>query len=315
MKILFLGDEKNHVLRLVDAINAHTVHEALRWGKLKRDENAREILSCPMATPDVVMCIDNYVTWEDLNLMGITNKPKRCLYVTGGAVRRGGTAKYDWRFRDFNKYYFGQTELDKQYFYAEGVNPLTGALETSEAFLDLTFLPLYIDAAVDAVSLRQDKLVIGQAQSRVCHLGSYSKGFDWLMQLHEELDVDLNIIFGKPHADCLFEKAQCNLIFDNPYGNIGVSGLESLAQGLPVIGRFSPVVLENWQRLSGGDALPVIQVVDYADLKSKVQSYIADLSQLVAIGQAGQAWMNTYYTAQNIAGYWMDTIAAKLNGS
>lgn len=311
MKIIIFGNPKGSFTKLAETITLKG-HECIVMNKLE-NITADEYVQSVITEPDIVICVDNYVTWEDLQLMGITNHPIRCLYVTGAPAKRGGIARTDWRYRDFNKYFFGQTELDRRYFTFERENVITQEMETIEIYPDLQFLPFPVDTdGIQQATLSTTGLVIGHTQSAMSHAGAYSKGFDFLLKLHNEIGVSVKAIFGKTKEGAIAEKATCNLIFDNPWGNVGNTGLESLAQGLPVIGRFHPVVYENWSRLSGQEP-PLITFTHYEDLKTTISGYVQDLSQLSTIGQSSRLWAENNLTMEKIAEYWISKLSSLTN--
>lgn len=329
MKLLFLGNERNQFSGLVDAINAHTDHEALNWKKLMKDEGG-EIIPCPMTDPDVVICLNNYVTCkfrdedpdEDLQRMGITTIPWRLLYTNGGSVNRGGGASLDWRMRDFNDLHFSQTSIDKDYFGGWRYNVNTGEQERIKMFPNLKFLPLFLDVTqFTQVTLDTSELIVGQTHSARAHAGAYSKGFDWLKKAHDETGCKLNIIFGRSHVDALAAKQECNLIFDNPWGNIGVTGLESMAQGIPVIGNFPAQFYTDWAQLSNGVPFPALTIgvegntfeQTQTQLNNMIQYYMDNTQELVSIGQQCYDWMHTYATPQKLAEFWTNKIEEAIN--
>ena len=260
-----------------------------------------------------MVCIANYVLYEDLAAMGITNQPKRCLYIIGAPPSRGGPARADARYLEFNSLYFGQTELDRHFFVSKFKDPVTLENVEREIFPDLTFLPLPIDVDLPATTPNVDELVIAQAMSAGVMTGVSGKGFYYIERAQNQLSFDIDLIFGVSREECLDRKCSASLVYDNNMGNIGVSGLESMAQGMPVIGRFSPIIKENWERLSGGVEFPIISFNDQDGLNNLLESYMLDTSQLTAIGSASRDWMQTYATGENIANYWCNTIQEKIS--
>lgn len=312
MKYLFLGNEKGMFTELASWISAYTgnneaaVHGA-RWTKTP----------IPFTDPDRLINLSNYIMHEDYGPMGITSDPERLFYLVAAPHSRGGSYQLNGRHLEWNDYFFSQTELDKHFITQKKKCPISLEwMDETQVFPDLTFLPLPIDITeIDQAEVRTDKLVIGQALSSSGLMCGVSKGFHILKKLYQELDFELDVFTGLTHEQSLTRKANCNLIWDNHHGNIGVSGLESMAQGLPVIGRFSPICIENWTRLSGEDnvTFPVITYTTEEELKGILQTYINDPTLLVAKGQQCYDWMQEYATPENIAQYWVDTIESTIN--
>lgn len=314
MKLLILGEEKGMFANLVDWINQHTDSEACLWEKLKavKDKHGSQVSPCPMTDPDLVLCLNNHVLWEELELMGITNKPKRAIYLLAAPQKRGGPYAPDPRHVEFNSFYFSQTELDKHFLKMEYKCPITLEMCEREVFPNLTFLPLPIDINQPEVTPNTDTLTVAQTMSSGVMMGAASKGFYYLEQVHNELDFDIDLIFGVSREEAMQRKAGASLIYDNHMGNIGVSGLESLAQGMPVIGRFNSIVKENWGRLADGEPLPVISFTTKDDLKALLTEYMNDMAQLTAMGVASRAWMQAHATPEKIAHYWITKIEEML---
>lgn len=316
MKIQFIGDEKGMITNLVKWINEYTKHEAALGEKLKAEKG--EIVPLQMPQPDIVICIDNFVTWEDLHFMGVTNPTDvvRAIYVTGAPRRRGGASMYDFRFRDFNDLYFGQTEQDEKLFYKEGSNPINGEMEREYLFEGLTYLPIPFDVnSVDTVKVKTDKLRIAHTESALVMAGAYNRGFYFIRNARKKLKFDISLIFGLPHDECLEKKAQCNLSFDNHMGNVGVTGFESLTQGIATIGRLHPMVFENLKRLSNGEDFPALTFTDENELESILSNLADNPKQLKKLGKESREWMIKNYSNENIAQYWCEVLQNKLKNN
>jgi len=311
MRILFLNEDKGNFSKLVGWINEYTDHEAFQWRRMKDVDGVIE--QCPMSEPDIVINADGkFVTYEMLEDMGIANKPWRATYISSAPKFRNGPLAYDHRIASFNSFFFGQFEIDGDYLTYNRYNPVTGEQDILTPYAPITYLPLPIDTSIfTQAELRTDKLVVGHCQSSAVSAGGYSKGFDALRTAAKDSKSEIDLIYNVSFEVAVARRADTNLIYDNDLGNIGNTGFESMAQGIPVIGRFHDCVYEQLERLSGNVPFPAIRYTD--DFIAKLTGYKGDLTQLVTIGQASRDWMTTHYTPAKQANYWCDIIEHKIN--
>jgi len=108
--------------------------------------------------------------------------------------------------------------------------------------------------------------------------------------------VKVDIIENTDHKECLSRKNNCHIIFDHMQGYYGVSSLESLSQGKPVIAG-----LDEWNRLhinrwTGTPELPWVIARNKSDLKEKLMDLCTDEDNREEIGKNGRSFMERYWT-------------------
>ena len=77
-----------------------------------------------------------------------------------------------------------------------------------------------------------------------------------LLKAAHKAGVNVDIIMNTPHKECLRRKQKCHVIFDHLQGYYGVSSLESLSQGIPVIAKLSDWVERNIKEFAETESLP-----------------------------------------------------------
>lgn len=256
MKIVILGEEKGMFKNLVKWINETGEHEAVLWGKFYPDGNKETAEPCPIAEPDIIMCLSNYVTYEDLPYMGITTKPKRVYYNLGN--RSVSNILKDWRMAVFNDAYASYNPEHAQYQIPEEV----------DRFRDLQCLPLPFDSqGLEPKDYSQSELTTCQTLSNLAMMGAYSKQSMMVAKGAKEADVPFNLIFGLKGEEYYNEKGKHPVVFDNLKGMFGVTSLEAMALGQVVICSLTPTIAAKYEELLGAP-LPIIQANNVEEIKT-----------------------------------------------
>ena len=110
------------------------------------------------------------------------------------------------------------------------------------------------------------------------------------------LNLDLDMIDDASHADCLRRKQRCDIVFDHMQGYYGMSSLESLSQGTPVIAG-----LDDWNSATirdyfQCDALPWIAAHTEAALEQALLELTQDDCKRQTIGADSRKFMETIWT-------------------
>jgi len=110
------------------------------------------------------------------------------------------------------------------------------------------------------------------------------------------------IIENTNHKSCLRMKKQCHIIFDHMQGYYGVTSLESLSQGKPVIAG-----LDDWnvgwiKEVTGAYNLPWIIARDPGTLGVTLRGLARDGDLRDDLGRRSREFMETYWTEQKMAG-------------
>ena len=96
--------------------------------------------------------------------------------------------------------------------------------------------------------------------------------------------VEFRIIEGLAYAECLRAKRRCHVVFDHMNGHFGISSLESLAQGVPVIAGLDKFNIEQMCAFTGTDHLPWIVARSAEDLEAELTELIESPERRVEVG-------------------------------
>ncbi len=159
---------------------------------------------------------------------------------------------------------------------------------------DPLLLPRY-DATLPRTGIK-----ICQAPTRKFdkHSDEFRQVMKRLQQRHPQ--VETVMIEKTPYRQCLRIKRGCHVVFDHMRGWFGISSLESLSQGKPVLAG-----LDEWnqaciKRFTGADNLPWVVVQDAGQLETALDTLIVDADRRDAVGRASRRFMETYWTEQQI---------------
>jgi len=106
------------------------------------------------------------------------------------------------------------------------------------------------------------------------------------------------IIENTQHENCLRAKQKCDIHFDHMQGYYGVSSLESLSQGKPVIAGLDQWNIKCIKEFTGSDTLPWVIAGDQDDLKKKLEHLIEDIQLRDQIGARSRHFMKQSWTEQ-----------------
>jgi glycosyltransferase involved in cell wall biosynthesis len=106
---------------------------------------------------------------------------------------------------------------------------------------------------------------------------------------------DLDLIENTDHKECLERKNRCHVIFDHMQGYYGVSSLESLSQGKPVIAGIDEWN-EKWiEAFTGSENIPWIIAHNGIELKEKIIEIMDEEGRRI-IGERSRNWMEKYWS-------------------
>ncbi len=140
-------------------------------------------------------------------------------------------------------------------------------------------------------------LTIGQSPTR-----KDLKNTDDLIGIFNELQEDaslpkirLDIIEHCPHGQCLERKKRCHIIFDHMQGYFGVSSLEALSQGKPVIAGLDQWNMDQIKAVSGSRDLPWLIARDREELKKTLRRLILDRELRESSGMRSRSFMEKHW--------------------
>jgi hypothetical protein len=158
--------------------------------------------------------------------------------------------------------------------------------------------PLYIplDAGYNG------KVVIGHSPTRreIKNTSDLVQVVNQLRPKMSENKLDLDVITNTRHKLCLKRKRDCHIIFDHMQGYFGVSSLESLSQGKPVIAGLDDWNVWHLKEFSGVEQLPWVVARNKVQLENAIGSLTIYHDRRRLIGEAGRNFMKTHWNQRRI---------------
>jgi len=114
------------------------------------------------------------------------------------------------------------------------------------------------------------------------------------------LDLGLELIDDAPHAECLRRKARCHMVFDHMQGYYGMSSLESLAQGVPVVAGLDDWCAGHMREFADCGRLPWIVARDRAALAAALARLARDPEAREAAGLASRRFMEQSWSEEHV---------------
>ena len=108
-------------------------------------------------------------------------------------------------------------------------------------------------------------------------------------------NLSCRLIENTPHKDCLRIKQQCQVHFDHMQGYYGVSSLESLSQGKPVIAGVDSWNQSHIREVTGRQVLPWVIARSTGELEKSLERLVADPGLRKQVGAQSRAFMNEYW--------------------
>lgn len=113
------------------------------------------------------------------------------------------------------------------------------------------------------------------------------------------IPIELHLIENVQHKECLEMKRHSHIIFDHMQGYYGVSSLESLSQGKPVIAGLDEWNIKYIKEFTGADALPWQIARDYESLGKCMTKLINDAEFRCQIGKESRLFMEECWKEQD----------------
>ncbi len=121
--------------------------------------------------------------------------------------------------------------------------------------------------------------------------------------LHSRRDLPelrLMVIENTPHRACLEQKRASHIVFDHMQGYYGVSSLESLAQGRPVIAGLDDWNIGHIKEFTGTDFLPWTIARDTDSLTRAIAQLAKDSGLRQEQGKRARAFMERYWHPRRV---------------
>ena len=113
-------------------------------------------------------------------------------------------------------------------------------------------------------------------------------------------NVEGVVIANTRHEECLRIKQACDIHFDHMQGYYGVSSLESLSQGKPVIAGLDEWNKKNIRDLFGTEDLPWIPARNTVELSTVLVTLIENRGLREKKGKEGRKFMEVFWNEQTI---------------
>jgi len=136
--------------------------------------------------------------------------------------------------------------------------------------------------------------------------------FETLMTLLERKygNVEGVVIENTLHEECLRIKQACDIHFDHMQGYYGVSSLESLSQGKPVIAGMDEWNTRCIKEFTGADKIPWVVAKNRDELQDRLEELIENSDHRKNTGARGRHFMEKYWTEQHALEILMETYNA-----
>jgi glycosyltransferase involved in cell wall biosynthesis len=158
--------------------------------------------------------------------------------------------------------------------------------------------PLYMPQDIP----ENGRVQIGQSPTRQ-ELKNTSELIEVIGKLKTELkepEIDIDIIADTEHRECLQRKRNCHIIFDHMQGYYGVSSLESLSQGKPVIAGLDEWNCRHIKEFTGCDEIPWVIARDKTELEHQLQKLVSEPQLKKDIGEKSRRFMKKFWTEERV---------------
>ena len=108
------------------------------------------------------------------------------------------------------------------------------------------------------------------------------------------------VIQNETLRNCLKIKRACHAVFDRMNGWFGISSLESLSHGIPVLAGLDDWNIRHLQEFSGKKDVPWIVVRDEEALYSGLAALIKDPSLRIEKGAKGREFMESAWNEERV---------------
>ncbi len=158
---------------------------------------------------------------------------------------------------------------------------------------DVQFMPW------DGGEPAKDRIWVCQAPTRKFHKDS--KTFIRVMGniMSANPHVGLRMIENVSYFECLRIKRTLHIVFDHMQGHFGISSLESLSQGKPVIAGLDDWNIEQIKKFTGADHVPWVVARDEEQLHQKIIELVEDEALRLETGRKAREHMEKYWTEQH----------------
>lgn len=167
----------------------------------------------------------------------------------------------------------------------------------------------------DALLLKQKTLFYSPSNKEPAYSGQLpldrwpTKGYPEVVEMlnalvSERTDCLAEVMTDSPHAECLRRKREAWVAIDDLVtGSYHLSGMESLAQGVPTLTWLDERTKRTIREISGADNLPWVDCT-LAQAPFLLHEILNDTSLRNAIGVDSRRWMEKYWNLRSVAAHY-----------
>lgn len=130
-----------------------------------------------------------------------------------------------------------------------------------------------------------------------------------LQKLQEDQQIEPVILERMNHKECLAKKRTCHIVFDHMRGWFGISSLESLCQGKPVIAGLDDWNIKCIREFTGTDNLPWQVARNEEELYKLLSRLVTDGDIRAQVGRESRTFMEQHWTEQQALRVLLDVYA------
>ena len=112
--------------------------------------------------------------------------------------------------------------------------------------------------------------------------------------------IETVLIERIPHIECLKLKRTCHIVFDHMRGWFGISSLESLSQGKPVIAGLDEWNIRCIREFTGAESLPWVVAREGSALRTELIKLVEEPEQREEIGKQSRLFMETLWSEKHV---------------
>lgn len=112
--------------------------------------------------------------------------------------------------------------------------------------------------------------------------------------------LEYRVVENTPHRECLRTKQESDVLFDHMQGYFGVSSLEGLSQGKPVIAGLDEWNMKHIRGFTGSDRLPWVIARTPEELEGRLEELLGDPAARTAIGVQSRRFMETRWNEARV---------------
>lgn len=207
-------------------------------------------------------------------------------------------------------YFLANAEAMREKSRKSGHRVLVSTPDLLKLWPGSTWLPNIVPIN-DAAYLPRPEGSEDDSRVRICQAPTrkWHKNTDDFLSVMDELmkqvpQVERVVIENKSHAECLKIKRTCDIVFDHMLGHFGISSLESLSQGVPVVAGLDAWNIEKILEVTGAPDVPWVIARNRAQLKKALVELVQDAGMRREIGHKSREWMERYWTDQR----WVESL-------